>query len=116
MAKCKPNPVLAAFEARKEAEFRGRLRCNDEINLMSMLIAANRLGLVGPGRSGDLLAEMLSIKMQIAEDLIEDSKDDQQLWKTKADLYRIIQPILGEENWKKYQSYFPMLEYYWVQP
>lgn len=34
MAK-KQNPVLAAFEAKKEAEFRGRLACNSEINMIA---------------------------------------------------------------------------------
>lgn len=59
----KPNPLLAAFEAQKEAEFRGRLQRNSEIDIIALLIAAHNELKVGPGRAGDLLAEFLDVKM-----------------------------------------------------
>lgn len=109
----KQNPVLAAFEAKKEAEFMGRLACNTEMNLIAMLIAGNDLGFIGEKRADLLLAKHIEVKMQLADDLVEDAKDDKTLEYTKANLARRLKQILGPDGWNRCKKLFPLLQDYW---
>lgn len=120
MAK-KQNPILAAFEAKKEAEFDIRLRQNSELSTIAMLIATHNELKVGPGRAGFLLAEYLDVKMQIADELLSDIGDshkkggdgDPDFLHTKKDLAVTLKGILGKENWEKYRELFPICREYW---
>lgn len=112
MAK-KPNPLLAAFEAKKEAEFRRRLSCNSEINMMAALIAGNDLGFVAEKRADLLLARMVEVKMQLADELVKDADTDKDLTYTKADLARRLKQILGPDGWNRCRELFPLLSDYW---
>lgn len=114
MAK-KQNPILAAFEAKKEAEFAERLARNTEINMIAMLIAGNDLGFLGPARAGLLLEEQLEVKMRIADELVKDAEDDPSLVYTKYDLASRVKSILGPEEWARCQYLFPLLRDYWVE-
>jgi hypothetical protein len=114
MAK-KQNPILAAFEAKKEAEFSQRLATNTEINMIAMLIAGNDLGFLGPVRAGLLLEEQIEVKMRIADELLADAKDDPSLVYTKYDLASRLKSILGPEEWVRCQKLFPLLRDYWVE-
>lgn len=109
----KPNPLLAAFEAKKEAEFTGRLACNTEINVIAMLIAGNDLGFLSTKRADQLLARHVEIKMQIADGLLNDAANDKDLTYTKADLARRIKQILGPDGWSRCRELFPLLRDYW---
>ncbi len=111
MKKNKPNPLLAAFEAKKEAEFEQRRRVNSEIHTIAMLIAANNELQVGPGRAGHFLAEHLDMLMQISEEIVKE--DDPELIYTKHNLAKRLKQILGPENWLKYRELFPLLREYW---
>jgi hypothetical protein len=113
MAKNKQNPLLAAFEAKKEAEFMGRLACNTEINMMAMLIAGNDLGFIAEKRADLLLAEVIEVKMKIADDLLKDAENDKDLTYTKADLARRVKQILGPDGWNRCKQLFPLLRDYW---
>ena len=112
MAK-KPNPLLAAFEAKKEAEFQGRLACNSEINMMAVLIAGNDLGFLAEKRADLLLARLVEVKMEIADDLVNDAKDDADLEHTKYILARQVKQILGKDGWERCKKLFPLLRDYW---
>ena len=112
MAK-KANPILAAFEAKKEQEFLGRLACNTELNMMAMLIAANDLGFLSSKRADQLLARQVEVKMQIADDLLTDATNDKELIHTKADLARRIKQILGQDGWNRSKELFYLLRDYW---
>ena len=112
MAK-KPNPVLAAFEAKKEMEFMGRLACNSEINMIAMLMAGNDLGFIGPKRADLLLVRLLEVKTEIADALLSDAKDDVDLEHTKAELARRMMQILGPDGWDRCKKLFPLLRDYW---
>ena len=112
MAK-KPNPILAAFEAKKEAEFLGRLACNTEINMIAMLIAGNDLGFLAEKRADLLLARQVEVKMEIADDLVSDAKDDKDLEHTKYVLARQVKQILGKDGWNRCKQLFPLLRDYW---
>ena len=113
MAKNKQNPLLAAFEAKKEAEFAGRLACNTEINLIAMLIAGNDLGFIGEKRADLLLAQHVETQMQIAEELLGDAVADKELTYTKATLARRLKQILGQDGWDRCKMMFPLLRDYW---
>lgn len=113
MAKSKPNPLLAAFEAKKEAEFHGRLACNSEINMIAVLIAGNDLGFIGEKRADQLLARLIEVKMEIADYLVSDAKDDETLEHTKAALARRVKQILGPNGWDRCKKLFPLLRDYW---
>ena len=107
----KPNPILDAFERKKEAEFAERRKRNSEIDMMALLFSANKELKVGPGRAGFLLAEYIDQKMEIAGKLLKD--DDPELLHTKRDFAWRLKNILGEENWKNYRELFPFCREYW---
>lgn len=113
MAPRKVNPLLASLEAKLEAEYRGRLRSNTELDLITTLVAANDVLEVGPGRSGKFIDAFIHIKNQIAQDIVDDSESDEQLLHSKKDIAMRIKAILGPENWRKYQELFPLLGDYW---
>ena len=113
MANNKPNPILAAFEAKKEAEYRQRLARNSEINMIAMLIAGNDLGFIGSKRADLLLEKLLETKEKLAINLVEDAKDDKTLTYTKADLTRRLKQILGPDGWNRRKGLFPLLRDYW---
>ena len=112
MAK-KPNALLAAFEAKKEAEFMNRLALNSEMNMIAMLIAGSDLGFIGEKRADLLLAQLVETKMQIAQDLLEDVKTDKEMVYTRADLARRLKQILGRDGWIRCRELFPLLRDYW---
>jgi hypothetical protein len=113
MVKNKQNPILAAFEAKKEAEFHGRLACNTEINMMAVLIAGNDLGFIAEKRADLLLERLVEVKMEIADDLLSDAKDDKTLEHTKAALASRVKQILGADGWNRCKQLFPLLQDYW---
>lgn len=107
----KPNPILAAFEAKKEAEYKQRLQRNSEIKLISALIAANNALQVGAGRASGFLEEMVDVNMQIALEIVQE--DDPELLYTKHNLAKRLKQILGKEGWLKHRELFPLLREYW---
>ena len=111
----KPNPILAAFERKKEEEFLQRLQRNSEMNMIAMLFAGSNLGFLGEKRAGLLLDEVVDIKMQLAQALLTDSDDDPTLTYTKADIHRRLVQILGKEERKRVQTLFPLLHEYWEE-
>jgi hypothetical protein len=121
----KQNPILAAFEAKLrrefaeekaqlEADFKIRLTTNSEINMIAMLIAGNDLRFIGEKRAGPLLEDQIEVKMKLAEELLEDSKDDKSLAHTKRDLSVRLKQILGS-SWNKYKYLFPIVRDYWEE-
>lgn len=111
MAKNKQNPLLAAYEAKLEAEHKQRLANNSEIDLIADLIAANNKLNVGKGRAGFFLAEKIDVKMQIATDIVKE--DDPEFLYTRRNLAKRLKQILGKDNWMKYRELFPVLREYW---
>ena len=119
MAK-KPNPMLAAFEAKKEAEFSGRLACNTEFDLIALMLTVNEELQVGPGRAGRVFNAFLANKMEIAETINKDwgpDKDkrtgDKELLHVKKNLAKRLRSIFSPEDWEKVRTMFPFLRDYW---
>ena len=125
----KPNPLLAAFEAKlrkefaeemaafaveKDIEFREGLARNTEIDLISLLISGNDLGIIGQKRSGSLLEDFFDVKVKLCKDVLTDADDDPDLGHTKATLAKRLKSIMGRENWEKHHEQFPLLRDYWA--
>ena len=113
MARSKTNPLLASYEARLETRYQARLSINSEIDLIAHLISCNEDLKVGPGRAEKALNGFLETKLQVAEEILADSKSDKELLHTKRDIAARLKQILGPENWLKYQEMFPLLQEYW---
>lgn len=113
----KVNPILAAFEAKKEAEFRLRRSIHEEINMISLIIAADdeMESFVESGEMdiGRLLFRYIEVKMKMAKDILEDSEADPDLVYTKADVARRVKSVLSEKDWEQYKELFPILRDYW---
>ena len=124
----KPNPILAAFEAKlrkefaeemaafaaeKDVEFRAGLKRNAEVSDIAWLIAGNDNGVIGEKRAGVLLEDSLDVKMQFCRDLLADADNDQELTYTKYDVATRLKSIMGRENWEKHRERFPLLRDYW---
>lgn len=106
----KKNPILEAFEAKLEAQYQLRLAHNSEISMLGLIISADDEGIEDVG---GLLFRYIETKMQIAKDIVSDSKDDKELTYTRCDLARRVKQILSEEDWGRYKELLPLLEEYW---
>lgn len=111
----KPNPLLAAFEAKLEAEYIDRFNRLNEIDLISHLISCHEDLGVGPGRAEKCLYGFLESKQEVAEAIITESTEDAQgeFCKTQHDLAKYLKSILGPTVWEKHKFSFPMLKDYW---
>lgn len=106
----KKNPFLEAFEAKLERNYQLRLAHNNEIGMLGLIIAADDENIEDVG---GLLFRYIETKMQIAKDILSDSKDDKELTYTRADIARRVKQVLGEEDWERFKELFPLLEEYW---
>lgn len=106
----KQNPILAAFEAMKEAEFKQRRAIHEEINMLSLIISADDEEIEAVG---NLLFRYIQVKMQMAKEIVADAKADHSLVYTKADVARRVKSVLSAEDWEQYKELFPLLRDYW---
>lgn len=106
----KNNPILEAHERILERGYQLRLAHNNEIGMLGMIIAADDEEIENVG---GLLFRFIETKMQIAKDIVSDSKDDKTLTYTRADIARRVKQVLGEEDWERFKELFPLLEEYW---
>ena len=72
----KKNPILEAFEAKLERNYQLRPAHNNEIGMLGLIIAADDENIEDVG---GLLFRYIETKMQIAKDILSDSKDDKEL-------------------------------------
>ncbi len=118
MAKNKQNPVLAAFEARLEANYKQRLEINSEMDMIAFMKTVNEELHVGPGRAFKVFNAFLANKVQIAETIHEDYgpdkyTGDKELLHTKASYAKLLKRIFGAESWQKVKTWFQLLYQYW---
>lgn len=124
----KPNPILAAFEAKlrkefaemmaaykaeRDLEFREGMSRADEISCIAFLIAGNDLGIIGTKRAGPLLEDAYEVKEKFCRDLLKDAEDDAELTYTKSTIAKRLKSIMGRESWEKHRELFPLLRDYW---
>ncbi len=117
MAK-KTNPMLAAFEAKLEANYQQRLEVNNELDTIAFMVTIHEELGVGPGRAGRLFNAFRANKVKLAKTIQEDygpDKDtgDKEILHTKATYAKLMRQIFSPEDWKRNRIWFPMLMDYW---
>jgi hypothetical protein len=117
MAK-KQNPVLAAFEARLEANYKQRLEINSEMDMIAFMKTVHEDLGVGPGRAFKVFNDFMANKLEIAEMIHEDygpdkHTGDKQILHTKSSYAKLMKRIFGPESWQKVKTWFQILYEYW---
>lgn len=113
----KPNPLLAKFEAKLQAEYRAKLEINSEFDLIAFMKTIHEELQVGPGRALRLFNAFLSNKMELAEAIDQDYGDkdsgDKEILHTKATYAALLRSIFSPEDWKAVRFMFTLLQDYW---
>lgn len=111
----KPNPLLAQFEAKFQAEYSHKVAIHNEIDLIAHLLSNHEDLGVGPGRAEASLNGFLESKMEIAQAIVDESTDDTkgEFCKTQRDLAKMLKGILGADAWSRCKVLFPTLKDYW---
>lgn len=109
----KQNPLLAAYEAKLEANYQRKLEINSEFDYMAFLMVVHDEFKVGPGRADKLLDKFIAKKVEIAQKIIEDSEGDKEILHTKRDIAWVLKSIFGPEKWAKYRGMFQLVWEYW---
>ena len=113
----KQNPMLAAFEAKLEKNYKERLEINSEFDMIALMKTVHdELG-VGPGRAAKILNAFLANKVEIAETIHEDYGDkdsgDKEILHTKKQYAQFLKSIFKPEDWDDVKYWFPLLREYW---
>ena len=114
----KQNPMLAAFEAKLEANYQQRLEINSEMDLIAFMKTVHEELGVGPGRALTSFNAFMNNKLEIAKTIHEDygpDKDtgDKQILHTKSSYAKLLKRIFGPVSWQKVRIWFPLLFDYW---
>lgn len=96
MAKNKPNPMLAAFEAKLEARYKRQLRIANQMGLDAALIAANEVLGLGAGRAEKFMTAYINAMNKMATMLADDGVDDPDLDWSIATIDKRIKSITGD--------------------
>lgn len=109
----KRNPILDAFERKKEAEFAERRKAHEEIRIIALIIAADDALDADEAQVGMLVQKYLDTKEILAKEMLADIKADKDMVYTRYDLARRAKQTLGRDNWEKYCTLLPMLKEFW---
>ena len=113
----KTNPMLAAFEAKLEANYKERLEINSEFDMIAFLKTVNEELNVGPGRAFKVFNAFMVNKLEIAETIHADYGDkdsgDKEILYTKATYAKLLKRIFSPEDWEEVKIWFPLLQEYW---
>jgi hypothetical protein len=116
MAK-KQNPMLAAFEARLEANYQQRLGINSEFDLIAFMKTVHEELGVGPGRAFRVFNAFMANKLEIAETIHADYGDkdsgDKEILHTKKKYAKLMKRIFKPEDWQNVKIWFQLLREYW---
>ena len=113
----KQNPLLAAFEARLEANYQQRLEINSEFDMIAFMKTVHEELNVGPGRAFKVFNAFMANKLEIAEMIHEDYGDkdngDKEILHTKASYAKLLRRIFSPSDWEQVKIWFPLLKEYW---
>lgn len=98
----KPNPLLAQFEAKLQAQYSAKLDIAVQMGLDAGMIAAHEVLGMGPGRAEAFRVKYVETMNQMAKMLVEDSFDDPDIVYSREVIDRSIRSIVGEENFKEW--------------
>lgn len=96
MAKNKPNPMLAAFEAKLEARYMRKLRIANQMGLDAALIAANEVLGLGAGRAEKFMTAYIDAMNKMANMMVEDGETDPDLDWSTATIDKRLRAIVGD--------------------
>lgn len=97
MAKNKPNPLLAKFEERLQADYRRRLRIQEQLLADSAYIALNEEFGFGAERLERFSKRWLDIEHEILILTRNDGTDDPECVYAKAKLDQRLHQIFGDD-------------------
>ena len=114
----KANPMLAAFEAKLEANYQQRLEINSEMDAIAFMKTVHEELGVGPGRAYRVFNAFTINKVKLAKTIQEDygpdkHTGDKEFLHTKKKYADLLRRIFGQDNWPKVKIWFPMLQEYW---
>lgn len=114
----KNNPLLAAFEAKLEANYKQRLEINSEMDAIAFMKTVHEDLNVGPGRALKVFNDYMNNKLEIAKTIHADygpTKDmgDKQILHTKSSYAKLLKRIFGPESWQKVKIWFQLVYEYW---
>jgi len=104
----KPNPLLAQFEAKLEAQYKKKLHIMQQLGLDAATISANEILQCGTGRAPAFRNRYVEVVNEIARMIVEDSEGDPDILWTKAKLDERIKAIVGEENFVPWDERYRM--------
>lgn len=116
MAK-KPNPLLAAIEAKWESICKQQIDMNSELDYIAFMLTINEELNVGPGRADRLFNAFLANKLELAETINADygetkNSGDKELLQIKKHIAGRLKAIFGQ-HWPKWREMFPFVRIYW---
>lgn len=113
----KRNAFLDKLQAQADAKAGLKTSAHVEIDTMAFLLSAHDVLQVGPGRSGKLIDDFLSKKIEISTAMLQELQEDKSKKKEivilRRDLAARMKEILGPDGWAKYKTMFPFLRDYW---
>ena len=114
----KNNPMLAAFEAKLEANYKQRLEINSEMDLIAFMKTVHEEFGVGPGRALKSFNTFMNNKLEIAYTIRDDygpdkETGDKQILYTKSSYAKLMRQIFGPESWQKVKIWFQILYEFW---
>ena len=120
MATNKQNPLLAAFEAKLEANYQQRLQINSEMDMIAFMKTIHEELGVGPGRALKVFTAFMNNKLEIAYTIRDDygqEKDtgDKQILHTKSSYAKLMRQIFGLDAWQKVRIWFQLLYEFWEE-
>jgi hypothetical protein len=111
------NAFLDRLQAKADAKAEFKSNAHVEIDTMAMLLAAHARLQAGPGRAPGLVNDFLAYKVEIADAILKEYREDKSKKKeiviVRRDLARSLKEILGQEGWAKWHTLFPFLQEYW---
>ena len=115
MGSNKPNPFIAAIEARKDAEWQGKVDRLYELDLIAHIISCADDLQVGPGRAEKCLCGFIEARMDLAQMVVDaiDIDHDNEMLVPKRDIAWKLKNTLGPDLWEKYKGFFPLVKEYW---
>lgn len=111
------NAFLAKLQAQAQAKADIKAQTHVEMDLIALLLFLNEKFQVGPGRADGCVNDFLAWKIEIAEAIDKEWREDQSKQKeivvVKRDLAKRLKEILGPSSWEKCKTLFPLLRDYW---
>lgn len=100
----KPNPLLAQFEAKLQAQYAAKLDIALNMGLDAAMITAHDVLGMGPGRAENFRTKYIETINQMSQMMVEDSADDPDIVYSRELIDRKIKSIVGPENFKEWDD------------